>query len=343
MNQEFFAALEALEVEKGIPKDYLLEKVETALLTAFKKETDGGIARVHIDPEKKDIRVFRQMEVVEEVLDPLCQITLEDAHKISKRYKLGSIVEKEHKTKQFGRLSAQSAKQVIIQGIREAERGMMIQEYESKSENIITAVVQKVDPSTGNLVLDTGTSYATLLKAEQIPTDNFDVNDHIKVFITEVKKESRGPLVTLSRTHPNFVKRLFELEIPEVESGLVTIENVVREAGSRTKVAVDCPDGSIDPVGACIGNRGMRINRIMDEMSGERVDVIRYSANPAEYIRAALSPASTIEVIIADERNSRVVVDPSHLSLAIGKEGQNVRLAAKLTGYKIDIKTDRYD
>lgn len=341
MNTEFFTALELLEKEKGIPKEYMLERVEAALISAYKRDQGGNSnVRVAIDSEKKDVRVYQQMEIVEEVEDEATQITLEDAKKINKRYVLGGVAEIELKPKNFRRLSAQTAKQVIIQGIREAERGMMIKEYESKREEIITAVVQKVDPMTGNVTVDTGTSYATLLKGEQIPGESFESGDHVKVFVMEVRKESRGPLVTLSRTHPGMVKRLFELEVPEIQDGTVIIRGIIREAGSRTKMAVESRDENVDPIGSCIGNRGTRINGIVDELRGEKIDIIRYSEDPEEYIREALSPAQIDRVIIDGERSARVIVRPDQLSLAIGKEGQNARLAVRLTGYKIDIKTE---
>ncbi|MBQ4561589.1 MAG: transcription termination/antitermination protein NusA [Clostridia bacterium] len=339
MNTEFFNALELLEKEKGIPAEYMIERVEAALISAFKREEGGNSnVRVVLDPVKKDVRVYKQMDIVEEVEDEATQLTLEQAHKISKRYKLGGVAEIEMKPKNFRRLSAQTAKQVIIQGIREAERGMMIKEYESKREEIITAQVQKVDPTTGNITLDTGTSFATLIKSEQIPGETFQPGDHIKVFVMEVHKESRGPLVNLSRTHPGMVKRLFELEVPEIQDGIVVIKGVIREAGSRTKMAVESRDADVDPIGACIGNRGMRIAGIVDELRGEKIDIIKYSDDPCEFIREALSPAQVREVIIDGERSARVIVDADQLSLAIGKEGQNARLAARLTGFKIDIK-----
>ena len=342
MNAEFFSALDALEKEKGIPKQYMLERIEAALVAAFKKEEGGSNVKVVFDEVKSDMKVYKVMNVVEEVEDPQTELTLEDAKKITRRAKLGGQIEIELKTKNFGRIPAQTAKQVIIQGIREAERGIMIQQYEDKCEDIITATVQKIDPTTGNVVVDTGTSYATLLRSEQIPGETFEVGDHVKVFVTEVKKESHGPLVTLSRTHPHFVKRLFELEVPEIASGAVVIMGVIREAGSRTKIAVAAREEGVDPIGACIGARGMRINAIMNELCGEKIDVIKYSENPMEYIRASLSPAQIGEVIIDGERSARVVVDADQLSLAIGKEGQNARLAARLTGYRVDIKTERY-
>ncbi len=342
MSNEVISALEDLERQKGIPKEYMLEKVEAALLSAVKKEVGGNNVRVAIDREKRAFHVYRQMTVVEEVTDPVSEFTMEEAKKHTRRHlNVGDLLEIEMKTKNFGRIPAQIAKQVIIQGIREAERGIMIQQYEDKKEDIISVTVQKIDPTTGNAVVDTGTGYATLLKKEMLYSDNFDVGDHVKVFITEVRKESRGPLVTLSRIHPNFVKRLFELEIPEIADGSVVIKGVTREAGYRTKIAVMSREEGVDPIGSCIGSKGIRINNIMSELGNEKIDVIKYSEDPAEFVRAALSPATVDEVILDGERSCRVVVAPDQLSLAIGKEGQNARLAARLTGFRIDIKTDR--
>ncbi|MGM9682385.1 MAG: transcription termination factor NusA [Eubacteriales bacterium] len=341
MNKEFFVALDLLEKEKKIPKEYMIEKIEAALLSAFKKEYGSNtMMRVVIDPEKEDVRVYQQREVVEEVTNPQCQISLEEAKAISKRYDVGKIVENEVKPKNFRRLSAAAAKSVIIQGIREGERKAMQDAYESKREEIITAQVSKVDPVNGNIVLETGTSHAVLLKSEQIPGEEFAVGDRIKVFVTEVNKESRGPLVTLSRVHPGLVRRMFELEIPEIQDGIVLVKGVAREAGSRTKISVMSRDADVDPVGACIGNHGMRISGIVDELRGEKIDIVKYSDVPEEYIAAALSPAEVISVTMTGDRSCRVLVDPDQLSLAIGKEGQNARLAARLTGMKIDIKSE---
>ncbi len=342
MNTEFFEALDLLEKQKGIPKDYMLERVEAALLSAFKRDQGGnGNVRIVLDPVKKDVRMYRQYDIVEEVENPQTQMTVEEAKKLNKHYKLGGIAEQELKMKNFRRLSAQTAKQVIIQGIREAERGMMIKEYEDKKEEIITATVLRTDEISGNVTVDTGTSIATLIKGEQIPGERFADNERIKVFVTEVKKETKGPLVTLSRTHPGLVKRLFELEVPEIQDGTVVIKNVTREAGSRSKVAVMSNDESVDPIGACIGAKSMRISNILRELGGEKIDIIKYSEVPEEFISAALSPAKINEVVIEEERICRVFVDADQLSLAIGKEGQNARLAARLTGYKIDIKVNQ--
>ncbi len=339
MNAEFFEALDLIEKERGIPKDYMLEKVEAALVSAYKRDKDGNAnVRVDIDPEKKTVRMFQQLEVVEEVENPITQISLADAKEQNKRMKLGAILEVEIKTKNLRRLAALTAKQVIVQGIREAERANIVKEYESKREEIVTATVVRVDEMNGNVVLDTGTSNATLLLSEQIPGERFAVGDRVKVYITEVSREAHGHIVTLSRRHPGLVKRMFELEIPEIADGTVLVRAVAREAGSRTKIAVESRDPNVDPVGACIGNRGARIGAVIDELRGEKVDIVRYSDDPAEFIREALSPAEVISVELDGERSAKVMVYPDQLSLAIGKEGQNARLAARLTGYKIDIK-----
>lgn len=341
MNREFFAALALLEKEKGIPREYMLEKIEAALISAFKKEYGSNTnVRVSIDPAKEDVRVYQQKEVVEVVEDPGTQISLEEAKAISKRNTLGKIVEFEVKPKNFRRLSAGAAKSVIIQGIREGEHKAMQEAYESKREEIITATVDKVDYETGAIVLNTGNGRAVLPKSEQIPGEVFRVGDKIKVFIQEVNKEMRGPLVTLSRVHPGFVRRMFELEIPEITDGVVVIKGVAREAGSRTKIAVYSRDEDVDAVGACIGAHGMRIDAILSELGGEKIDIVKYSETPEEFVTAALSPATVIDAEMDGERFCRVVVAPEQLSLAIGKEGQNVRLAARLTGIKIDINAE---
>lgn len=341
MNKEFFVALDLLEKEKNIPKEYMIEKIEAAMLAACKKEFGANtLMRVVIDPVKEDVKVYTQKEVVEEVTNPQCEISLEEAKAISKRYTIGKIVETEVKTKNLRRLSAGAAKSVIVQGIREGERKAMQDAYESKREEIITATVSKVDSVNGNIVLETGTSHAVLLASEQIPGETFSVGDRIKVFVTEVSKETRGPLVTLSRVHPGLVRRMFELEVPEIQDGIVIIKGVAREAGSRTKISVYSRDEDVDAVGACIGNHGMRISSIVDELCGEKIDIVKYSDVPEEYIAAALSPAEVVSVSMTGERTCRVIVDEDQLSLAIGKEGQNARLAARLTGMKIDIKSE---
>ena len=342
MNQDFYTALDLLEKEKGIPKEYMIEKIEAALANACRKEVgQTTVVRVQIDPVKQDMKVFQQRAVVAdgEVEDPKNQIALSDAKAISRRYKLGGTVETELKTKTFRRLSAQAGKQMIIQAIRDAERERQTREYEDKKEEIITAIVDKVDMTTGNLILDTGTGYATLLKSEQIAGESHEVGERIKVFISEVKSgETRGPLVTLSRIHPNFVKRLFELEIPEIQDGTIVIRGVAREAGSRTKIAVESRDENVDAIGSCIGKNGMRIGAILAELGEEKIDIIQYSEDPVSFVCAALSPAKVISAEMDGERTCRVMVAPDQLSLAIGREGQNAKLAARLTGMKVDIK-----
>ena len=341
MNSEFFTALELLEKEKGIPADYMIEKIEAALISAYKKEYgNNSNVRVLIDPVKKDVKLFQQKEVVETVEDPETQISLEDAKKIAKKYKVGMTVEFDLKTKNFRRLSAAAAKSVIIQGIREGERRRAQEAYENKHEEIITAIVHRYDPDTGNVVVDTGNGYAVLPAQEQIPGELFHAGDQVKVFVQEVNRENRGPLVTLSRVHPGLVRRLCELEIPEIAEGIVIIKGVAREADSRSKIAVWSRDESVDPVGACIGARGARIGTIVDEVRGEKIDIVKYSESVEEYVSAALAPAAIKSVVMTGDRACRVYVEPDQLSLAIGKEGQNARLAARLTGCKIDIKAD---
>ena len=341
MNKEFFAALDLIEKEKGIPKEYLLEKVEAALAVAYKKEYGNNTnVRVVIEPVKEDVKVYQQKVVVETVENPVAEISLEDAKKISKRYDIGKVYETEIKTKNFRRLSAAAATSVIIQGIRAGERRAAQEAYESKREEIITATVSKIDRENGNVLLDTGTGYATLLKSEQIPGEEFTYGEKVKVYVIEVNKESRGPLVTLSRVHPGLVRRMFELEVPEIGDGTVIIKNVAREAGSRTKIAVYSRDEDVDPIGACIGNHGMRIAGIVEELRGEKIDIIKYSDDLETFVAAALAPATVNSVTVVAERSCRVIVDEDQLSLAIGKEGQNARLAARLTGCKIDIKSE---
>ena len=340
MNAEFFNALDLLEKEKGIPKDYMLEKVQAALVSAFKKEcgsTDN--VRIVLDPVKKDVRVYQQKTVVETVEDPLTEISLEEAKALSRRHKLGGVVEFELKPKNFRRLSAGAAKQVIIQGIREAERARDIREYENRKEDIMSARVYKIDDTNGNVILELGKGTVVLPKNEQIPGERFRIGDHVKVVVTEINTSSdRGQIVTISRTHPGFIKRLFEDEVPELRDGTVIIKSVAREAGVRSKVAVLSRDENVDPIGALIGAHGMRINNVMNECRGEKIDVIPYSEDVCEFVKAALAPADVKSVEKVGERSCEVWVAPEQLSLAIGREGINAKLAARLTYMKIDIK-----
>ena len=345
MNAEFFKALEELEKEKGIKKEYMLEKVSQALLTAYKRDHAGPCENVFVEPdeEKQDFRMYVAKTVVEEVEDEDTQISLDDAKEISKRASLGDTVNIDIKTKNFGRIAAQTAKQVIIQGIREAERGMVIEQFQSKEHEILSAVVSRIDPRSGNVVLEIGgkaeRSEAVLLTGEQIPGEITSEGERLKIYVVEVKKGLKGPQVLISRTHPGLVKRLFEIEVPEIHDGIVEIRSIAREAGSRTKIAVSSNDADVDPIGACVGPRGARVSAIVDELRGEKIDIVKYSEDTAEFVAAALSPADVVSVeVLPEGRSCRVVVPDDQLSLAIGKEGQNARLAAKLTGCKIDIK-----
>ena len=341
MNSEFFAALDELEQKRGIPKAYMLEKIEAALVAAYKKEYGNNTnVRINIDENRKDVRVFQQKTIVAEVEDPETEISLEDAKLRNKRSAVGKILEFELKPKNFRRLSAGAARSVIIQAIREAERKIAQDAYEAKREEIITATVSKIDEETGDVIIFTGTGNARLRQAEQIPGEVLSIGQKLKIYISEVNREARGPLVTISRAHPGLVRRMFELEVPEIQDGTVSIKGIAREAGSRTKIAVFSNDESVDPVGSCVGAKGMRINTILGELGGEKVDIIKYSEDPAEYIAAALAPATVDSVTMLGEKTAHVVVKADQLSLAIGREGQNARLAARLTGCKIDIKPE---
>ncbi len=341
MNKEFFEALEELSIEKGINKEYLLDAIETALLTAYKKNFNAEEnVKIIIDEEKAVIQVFSLREVVEEVFDPAIEISLDEARKINKKAQMGDIVEVEITPKDFGRIAAQTAKQVIVQKIREAEREIVFTEYSDRQGEIVSGLIQKVDKNV--VIVDLGRLEGIMTANEQISTETYAVNDKIKAYVVDVQKNSKGvPQMMISRTHPGFVKRLFELEIPEIYEGLIEIKNIVREAGSRTKIAVYSKDMNIDPVGSCVGPRGIRIQNILNELKEEKIDVVEWSEDPVQYIASALSPATVLAVDInQEEMTSKVVVPDSQLSLAIGKDGQNARLAAKLTGWKIDIKSE---
>lgn len=347
MNAEFFDAIADIEREKGIPREYMEEKITQALLAAYKKDNpnSGDNVVISMDHDKKKIDMFVRMEVVEEVEDPIYQINPDVARSYSKRAKVGGFVEIPIETKKFGRIAAQAAKQVIIQGIREAERGIIYDEFNSKEQEILTGTVSRIEPRTGSVSIKIGSNSefteAMLSPNEQIRGERLTEGDMIKVYVVEVRKSTRGPQVLISRTHPGLVKRLFELEVPEIFDGLVEIRSIAREAGSRTKIAVWSNDSDVDAIGACIGPKGGRVADIVDELGGEKIDIIKYSEVPEEYVAAALSPAEAVNVMMLDEgRSCRVIVPDNQLSLAIGKEGQNVRLAAKLTGYKIDIKPE---
>ena len=347
MNAEFFAAIEDIEKEKGIPRDYMYDKIRQAMLAAFRRDNPENEDNVEIilDEDKKRIEMQINKLVVEEVTDPYHEIDLESAKKISRRARLGETVAIPVETKKFGRIAAQAAKQVIIQGIREAERGLIYEEFTSKEHEILTGVVTHVEPRNGavSIRISSNSEFteAMLPLNERVRGEELQEGDRIKVYVVEVKNATRGPQVMISRTHPGLVKRLFELEVPEIYDGTVEIRSIAREAGSRTKMAVWYNDPNVDAIGSCVGPKGSRVAEIVSELGGEKIDIVNYSEVPEEYIAAALSPSEVVSVtMLEDGKGCTVVVPDSQLSLAIGKEGQNARLAAKLTGYKIDIKPE---
>lgn len=343
MSKEFFEAVRMLEEEKGISADYLYEKIAGAIVVAAKHDYNGkDIVHCDIDPEKQRIKVYVRKNVVEEIEDPDTDLTLEQAQLIRKSAKVGKTIDIPIKTKNFGRIVAQTAKHVIRQGIREAERGKMYMEFQSKNQELLSAKVVNVDPVNGNVTLEIGKNEALLPKAEQVPGEVFRVGDTTKIFVVDVRESTKGPKIMISRTHPGLVRRLFESEVPEIFDGTIEIKSVSREAGSRTKIAVYSKDEDVDPVGACIGPRGQRVSNIVDALGGEKIDIVKYSEDPEEYVAAALAPSDVCEVEILDEgaKSCRATVPDGQLSLAIGNKGQNVRLAAKLTGWKIDIKPE---
>ncbi len=343
VNSEIFSALAQLEKERGIPQKYMIEKIAQALTAAYKKDRDGYVDNVFVEMGDNNIRMYVQKEVVDEVITPATEITLEAARNIDPTAQLGDLIGVDIETKEFGRIAAQTAKQVIIQGIREAERGMIFESFSSKEHEILTGTVLRIEPKAGDMTVRIGSGAdrtdAYLAASEQVRGEVYHEGDLIRVYVVEVRRSTRGPQVIVSRTHPGLVKRLFELEVPEIASGLVEIRSIAREAGSRTKLAVWSNDENVDPVGACVGNRGGRVGAIVDELRGEKMDIVTWSEDPAEFVAAALSPADVLEVrLVPGQKACRAIVPDDQLSLAIGKEGQNARLAARLTGYKIDIK-----
>ncbi|MEG0546435.1 MAG: transcription termination factor NusA [Oscillospiraceae bacterium] len=343
MNKEFFEAVKLMEKEKGIPAEYLYEKIQNAIIVAVRKDFNGkDVVTCEINPDKLEMNVCLHKKAVLEIQDEDTEILLEDAKEYNKKAKVDDDIAISLKTKDFGRIAAQTAKHVIRQGIREAERGQMMVEFQSKQQELVTAKVQRIDPITGNVTLEIGKAEAILPKGEQVPGETFVEDSLIKVFIVDVKETEKGPKAMISRTHPGLVKRLFETEVPEVYDGTVTIDAVSREAGARTKIAVHSKDADVDAVGACIGPRGARVNKIVDVLGGEKIDIITYSEKPEEFIAAALAPADVIRVDIEnlDGKTCHVTVPDNQLSLAIGNKGQNARLAARLTGWKIDIKPE---
>ena len=347
---EIFAALALLEKERNIPQSFMMDKIIQAITTAYKRDHDGvENVIVDVDEEHQTLKMYVQKNVVDEedYVDPANEMTLAEAKALSAKYEIGDIVNIPVDNTEFGRIAAGNGKQVIIQGLREAERGQVYDEFNSKQHEILTGVVTRIDPRNGNVSLRIGTgtesTEALLMAGEQVPGEELTEGMHVKVYVVDVRRSTRGPQILISRTHPGLVKRLFELEVPEIYDGTVEVKSIAREAGSRTKMAVWSNDENVDPIGACVGPKGQRVGSIVEELRGEKIDIIKYSEDAAAFIAAALAPADVVDVWMADEGKAcRVIVPDDQLSLAIGKEGQNARLAARLTGYKIDIKPESY-
>ncbi len=340
MNREFIEALEALAKERRIKKEVLYNAIEAALVSAYKKNFgNAGNVRVLVDRETGDVQVHAIKQVTEQIEDPQLEISLDAARQIRPNYDVGDLVEVEVTPKQFGRIAAQTAKQVVVQRIREAENGAITEEYADKESEILTAIIQRVENN--QVIVELGRTEGLLEAGQQIPGEEYQPNDRIKVYVLEVRNTTRGPHVLVSRTHPGLVKRLFELEVPEIQQGVVQIRSMAREAGYRTKMAVMSTDPLVDAVGSCVGPKGTRVESVVSELRTEKIDIIKWSQDPVEYIANALNPARVLSVQVTEEEKlARVVVPDNQLSLAIGKEGQNARLAAKLTGWKIDIKSE---
>ena len=341
-NEELFIALKLLEKEKGISVEFMLDKIRKAIGTACKNNYGNEDVTMEIDPEKAVFHVFLNKTVAEEVENPDREIDVDSAKKYSPLAREGDVVGIPLDTKQFGRVAAQTARNIIRQGIRDSERDQMLQEFKDKNQELVSGLVERIDPRTGVLTLKIGKAEAVLPRNEQIGGENAKEGDHLKVYVVDVKETEKGPRAIISRTHPDMVKRMFETEVPEIFDGTVEIKAVAREAGSRTKLAVLSHDPDVDPVGACIGSRGNRVNEIVDELGGEKIDIVVYSDDPEKFVAAALSPADVKSVVAAEDgqRSCRATVPDNQLSLAIGNKGQNARLAAKLTGWKIDIKPE---
>ena len=336
----FLEALRDLAHEKGIEEEVLFEAIEAALISAYKRNFGSAQnVRVALDRSSGTYHVYAIKTVVEQVTDDVLEISLAHAREIKPEYEVGDVIDIEVTPANFGRIAAQTAKQVVVQRIREAERGIIYDEFSSREGDIITGVVSDVENR--NVYLNIGKTEAVLMPAEQIPGETYEHGQHIKAYIVEVKKTNKGPQVVVSRTHPGFLKRLFELEVPEIQDAIVEIKSVAREPGARSKIAVWSSEAEVDPVGACVGHKGMRVQAIVDELGSEKIDIVKWNQDPAKFIANALSPAKVVSVAVNEaEKISRVVVPDYQLSLAIGKEGQNARLAAKLTGWKIDIKSE---
>ena len=340
MNLDFLNALEDIESDKGISKDVLLEAIEVALLSAYKKDFGSKEnVSVEIDDEAGAVKVFSRKKVVEEVTNKHYEISHERAKEIDSSIEIGDYVDVEVTPENFGRIAAQTAKQVVMQRIREAERDVLYEEYKRKEGEIITGTIQRFHKD--NVLIDMGKTEALLPVSEQMPNEDYRVGSRLKLYVVEVSSTTKGPRILVSRTHPALLKRLFEVEVPEIFDGIVEIRSVAREAGFRSKVAVSSYDSKVDPVGACVGPQGMRVKSVVEQLNGEKIDIVQYNENPKQFVSNALNPAEVVEVMLDEEEQSATVVVPDfQLSLAIGKEGQNARLAAKLTGWKIDIKKE---
>lgn len=340
MNTQLLEALADLMREKGISKEVIMEAIEAALVSAYKRNFgQAQNVRVDLNMETGTIRVLARKDVVEEVTDPRLEISLEEAQRINPNYQIGDVVELEVTPRDFGRIAAQTAKQVVTQRVREAERSIIYAEFVDREEDIMTGIVQRIDPRF--VYVSLGKAEALLPANEQMPNETYKPHDRLKVYITKVEKTTKGPQIFVSRTHPGLLKRLFELEVPEIYDGTVEIKSIAREAGDRSKISVHSDNPEVDPVGACVGPKGQRVQAIVDELNGEKIDIVRWSADPVEFVANALSPAKVLRVIVNEEQRATTVIVPDYqLSLAIGKRGQNARLAAKLTGWKIDIKSE---
>ncbi|WMV77445.1 transcription termination factor NusA [Geobacillus thermodenitrificans] len=340
MNTQLLEALADLIREKGISKEVIMEAIEAALVSAYKRNFgQAQNVRVDLNMDTGTIRVLARKDVVEEVTDPRLEISLEEAQRLNPNYQIGDVVELEVTPRDFGRIAAQTAKQVVTQRVREAERSIIYAEFVDREEDIMTGIVQRIDPRF--VYVSLGKAEALLPANEQMPNETYKPHDRLKVYITKVEKTTKGPQIFVSRTHPGLLKRLFELEVPEIYDGTVEIKSIAREAGDRSKISVHSDNPEVDPVGACVGPKGQRVQAIVDELHGEKIDIVRWSADPVEFVANALSPAKVLRVIVNEEQKATTVIVPDYqLSLAIGKRGQNARLAAKLTGWKIDIKSE---
>ncbi len=339
-NKELFEAIRFMGQEKGVPCEFIADKIAEAITVAARKDFGGNdIVNCVIDVENEVFLVTVRKEIVDDVENPFTQISRQDAIAIDAKSVENGFVDIKLDPKKFGRIVAQNSKNNFRQGVKEVERGQALAEFQSHNREVITAVVKRVDPQSGNAVLEIGHNEAVLPRAEQVPDEEIIEGQHIKVYVVDVKETDRGPRIMLSRTHPGLVKRLFETEVPEIFDGTIEVKSISRQAGARTKMAVWCENSEIDAIGACIGQRGARVNKIVEELSGEKIDIVKYSEDPVEFISEALSPAKVVSVEIqsADPKICVARVPESQLSLAIGNKGQNVRLAAKLTGWKIDI------